>query len=315
VELIVELSGDRNMLERRMSAVKRLARNRPDLTLRIFIPSEYQPIGRHFLRGFDLVVASPSIKQAFDYMAEIEEPIVFVSAGNTTEIAFRAFTIIKTIYRKLRPILAVDMPKVDGHYILVDAGGSTKFTPQLAVWAALAGRIEARVRLNRESPRIGLLSIGEEPDKGGPEREKIRTYLEEFLGDSFVGNVEVQQVSNRDIDVLVSDGFTGNIALKATEAAFDLINEKVRYLCCQNSLFLPWAWLLKQLGRVFLADLNWRDYAAFALLGVRKPVYVAHGRSDERAFYTALIKATDPMTFEVRRRIEEDPQIKTVFHS
>lgn len=315
MRLIVELSGDRDRMGQRLAATQRLIEQRPDLSLSIFVPVESEPKGNKILQGNDLTVSRQTIKEGLESLAESEEEAVFVSAGNTSRIVLQSVRNVGIIYPGLQPILAVEMPKIKGRYLLVDGGGSLWPDPKLLAWCALAGKIEAQVRLGRESPRIGLMNVGEEPSKGGKRMQEIRIYLEELLGELFIGNVEPQNVSGMDIDVLVTAGFSGNLVLKATEGAYDMLNQKVKLCCHKNPLLWPLSWLLKGLTKIFWKDFNWRDYAAFALLGLKKPVFVAHGRSDEKSFYTALTKAVSPLTFEIWHKTEKDPQIRALFNS
>ncbi len=313
MELIVELSGDQDKLWERVAAVKELIQKKPNLSLRIFAPEEYPSSVRGAFQGTDLTVCSQSIREGVKCLAEAGEEAVFVSAGDTGKIVGRSRHHLGTVYDNIHPILAANMPTADSQFIFADVGGSIQFSCQQAAWTALAGRVVARVRLQIESPQIGWLSIGVEPGSGGRDREEIRLYLKTLFGPDFAGNTEINHVSDQGVDVLVTDGYTGNNVLKATEIAFDLPAQMIHYRCRQQPLLLPLAWLLKKLGKVFWQGLNWRDYAAFALLGIRKPVYVAHGRSDMRAFYTALTKAIEPETFEVCYQIEKDPQIRALF--
>ena len=265
------------------------------------------------LQGTDLMVCTQPIKEALKYVAGTEGETAFLSAGNTREIAKRAYGLIGPIYPGVAPILAVNMPTADSHFILADIGGSIKFDIQHATWIALAGRVVAQVLLDIESPVLALLNIAREEGRGDPEREEIRKGLAEVFGDQFIGNAEINEASRLGVKVLVTDGVTGNNVLKATEAAWDVQWAMVKYLVSQNSDLESKAKLLRELSQIFWSGLNWRNFAAFALHGLKELVLVAHGRSDLLAFYTALLKANDPLSRVVHNRIKEDPDIKAHF--
>src|SRR5262245_45457239 len=141
-----------------------------------------------------------------------------VSAGNTGATMAAALLRVGRIRGVARPAIATPIP-VPGHrpQILVDSGSTVDCNPEWLVQFALMGREYARTRLEIDDPRLGLLSNGEEPGKGDELRKKTYALLEDVPG--FVGNVEGRDLMRPGVDVLVTDGFTGNVALKALEGA------------------------------------------------------------------------------------------------
>jgi len=300
--VVVEMSGDKDKFTDRLKGVQKFAQNFPDFGISMFVPEEYK-LNSFILAKNIKPIQSVTLKQSLRFFAK-EENSVFVSAGNTGDIALYAHAIIGTIGGKLTPtILANTFPKVDGHTVFLDMGASLWPTEQLIVWAALAGKSMAEILYKKA--KIGLINIGEEKDKGG-ELKKIRLALEKELPNSKIENIEMNNLAQSDINVAVTSGFLGNLTIKTFEGTFKTLYKK--------SLKGPFAFLTRILFMILYKlcwqDLNWKKYSGAYLLGVKKPILITHGCSDEESFYQALVRAIDPLTEKIYEKINNDPAIK-----
>ncbi|MFQ5656572.1 MAG: phosphate acyltransferase PlsX, partial [Candidatus Methylomirabilales bacterium] len=163
-----------------------------------------------------------SIRVAVDLIREGEAEAM-VSAGNTGAVMATALVILGPLAGVERPAIAAQVPTLNGHAILLDVGANVDCKPRHLVQFAIMGTVYARQVLRKSDPRVGLLSIGEEETKGNElTKEAFRT-LEDEPGVEFIGNVEGADVFSGKADVVVCDGFTGNIALKIGESAAETI--------------------------------------------------------------------------------------------
>src|SRR5690606_35162951 len=210
-----------------------------------------------------------------------------VSAGNTGAVMASAFFVLGRIPGIERPALSTLIPFNAGRVFLLDAGANADCRPSHLLQFAKMGAAYSREVVGVSNPRVALLNTGEESGKGN---ETIAEAYE-LLSQSdlnFIGNIEGQNVHKGLCDVVVSDGFTGNVALKVGEGMADYILQQVRSVIRSSILYAPAAMLLKPALRRALKSLQYEEYGGGNLLGVNGVVVIAHGRSDAIAIKNAL---------------------------
>jgi len=211
----------------------------------------------------------------------------FVSAGNTGGVMGIALARLGRLRGLKRPALSVLFPVQDGRCVALDIGANTECKPEYLLQFGLMGSVYAEKALGVQKPRVGLLSNGEEEGKGN---ELVRNTfpLLAASGLNFVGNVEGKEVFGGKVDVVVTDGFTGNVLMKGSEAVAKLITDRLR-----EELMASWrtklgALLARPAFAELRKDLDPREVGAAPLLGLNGLVFVAHGRSDARALVSAV---------------------------
>jgi glycerol-3-phosphate acyltransferase PlsX len=210
-----------------------------------------------------------------------------VSAGNTGAVMASAFFVLGRIHGVERPALGTLLPYNAGRVFLIDAGANPDCRPSHLLQFAQMGAAYSEKVVGLKNPRIGLLNVGEEEGKGN----ELSVEAHERIRDSglnFVGNIEGVNIHKAVCDVVVTDGFTGNVALKAGEGVADYILEQVRSVIKSSPLFIGAAILLKPALRRALKRLQYEEYGGANLLGVNGIVVIAHGRSDALAIKNAL---------------------------
>ncbi len=230
----------------------------------------------------------------------------FVSAGNTGAIMAAAKMILKTLGPIDRPALAAVLPTfTGGKAVLIDVGANAECRPLHLVQFAIMGDIYARLILGIASPRIGLVSIGEEEAKGNELTREAYKRLERS-GLHFVGNVEGQNIYMGDVDVIVCDGFTGNIILKTSEGVFDLLRAGLRQELGRTLRTRLGAWLARPAFDRFRRRFDYFESGGAPLLGVRHVCLICHGRSDGRAIKNAIRIAAELVERRAPAQIERE---------
>jgi glycerol-3-phosphate acyltransferase PlsX len=246
---------------------------------------------------------SASIRVAAETVAR-GDAAALVTAGNTGAAVMAAHGAFGMIDGVDRPALATSVPTRTGAAVLVDVGANVECRPQHLVQFAVMGSVYARLALGVERPRVGLLSIGEEETKGNElTREAHRLLKETRL--SFIGNVEARAVYSGSADVIVCDGFTGNIVLKTSEGLVEMIAGLL-----DDELAGPEpseASLQMRMGlRRLRMQLDYSEYGGAPLVGVAGLVIVAHGRSSVKAVRNAVAMAYRFAAGDFVRRIQEE---------
>ena len=212
----------------------------------------------------------------------------FVSAGSTGALVMGATFIVKRIKGIKRVAPSPVMPADKGSFVLVDAGANTECRPEMLVQFAVMGSAYMEKVMGVKDPRVGLLNIGSEETKG---RElEIATYkLLEESGLNFVGNIEARDMPKGEVQVVVTDGFTGNIALKLYEGMGSFFSKKLKWIFSG----LGKIGAIVSLGKIkeLRRQMDYKEVGGSALLGVKKPVIKAHGSSDATAFFNAVRQA------------------------
>jgi phosphate acyltransferase len=230
----------------------------------------------------------------------------FVSAGNTGAVMATAKMVQGMVPGVERPAILGLLPTMEGKpVVLVDVGANVDCTPEMLAQFAVMGDIYSRQILRRPNPRVGLLSIGEEEHKGndltraaGPLLKKLRL--------NFIGNVEGRDVYGGKVDVVVCDGFIGNVALKVSEGVGDLVKHLLREsLEATISGKIGYA-ISRNAFADFKKRLDYSEYGGAPLLGVRGGCIICHGRSNANAIMNAIRVAAEFSDGKVNQRIEEE---------
>lgn len=211
----------------------------------------------------------------------------FISAGNTGGIMFNALRVLGRLPGVQRPGLTTLFPVKGGHCVVLDIGANADCRPDFLVQFAIMGSIYAQKTLNIPNPRVGLLSNGEEAGKGN-QLIKDTYHLLENCGLNYIGNVEGKEVFGGQTDVVVTDGFTGNIFLKSSEAVAKLITDTLKEELMSSFQTKIGAMLAKPAFSAIKKMMDPAETGAAPLLGIDGLVFVGHGRSDARAMVSAL---------------------------
>ncbi len=210
-----------------------------------------------------------------------------VSAGHTGAAMVSAKMIIGTIEGVDRPALAAILPNLSGHCLLLDVGANPDAKTQHFKEFAVMGSLYAQLAFGKKSPSIGLMSIGEEETKGTDRTKEAFKILKE-TGLNFIGNVEGRDVFDGKVDVIVTDGFTGNVILKVSEALGEMVEKLLREEIKRTLQASVGFLLSKSAFRSFKQRLDYSEYGGAPLLGVQRCVIICHGRSSAKAIKNAI---------------------------
>ena len=211
----------------------------------------------------------------------------FVSAGNTGATWTSARAVIGMIEGVSRPALAAIVPSSKGHTLLLDVGANVDTKPNHLREFAVMGHFYAQMVFGLEAPRVGLLSIGEEEGKGNELTKETYRVMKE-TGLNFIGNAEGRDVYNGNCDVVVCDGFIGNVVLKASEALGEMISKLLREEMTKSVTRKAGAVLAKGAFAGLKKRIDYSEYGGAPLLGVKGGCIVCHGRSNAKAIKNAI---------------------------
>lgn len=235
-------------------------------------------------RDSSLVVAARMVREG---KAE-----AMVSAGSTGALVAAGPLVVGRLSGVSRPALATPVPTVNGACILLDVGANSDCTPEHLLEFATLGSVYASSLLGLDRPRVGLLSIGSEPSKGNA----LTVAAHKLLACSpvnFIGNVESRSVPFGAADVVVTDGFTGNILLKSMEGVGIAVFDMVRQAAASSLRSKAGALLMKPSLRKVKKRMDYSEYGGAPLLGLAGLVVKAHGSSDRKAFASAVRVTSD----------------------
>lgn len=227
-------------------------------------------------------------------MLKTGEGDVFISAGNSGALLTGATLLVGRIKGVDRPALAGILPAYKSRLVLMDCGSNTNCKPINLLQFAQMSSIYLKTTLGVENPRVGLLNIGTEETKGNELTKasyKLLKEKSEELGINFIGNVEGRDAFSGSVDIVVTDGFTGNIFLKAVEGLGKFVKRSLTESLKKNILSkiaaLPSLPAIKR----FSKTVDYKEYGGALFLGVNKPVVKAHGSSDEKLFEFTIKQA------------------------
>jgi glycerol-3-phosphate acyltransferase PlsX len=237
-------------------------------------------------------------------LAATGEAAALVSAGHTGATVMAAHAAFGMIPGVDRPALAATIPTRRGSAVLVDAGASVECRPQHLLQFGVMGSVYAQIALGIARPRVGLLSIGEEETKGNELTRDAHQLLKAAPID-FIGNVEGREIYSGVADVIVCDGFTGNVVLKTSEGLVDtveaLLGDELRGTFSAHMGYL----LSRRAFRRFRRRVDYSEYGGAPLVGVAGLAIVGHGRSSPKAIRNAIAMASHSGGQEFVTRIRE----------
>lgn len=231
------------------------------------------------------------------------EADAIISAGSTGAFLTGATLIVGRIKGIKRPALAPVMPGLNGPFMLIDCGANVDCRPENLVQFAVMGKAYFESILNVTNPKVGLINIGTEEEKGN-ELTKAAYKLLKESNVNFVGNVEPREVPKGDVDVLVCDGFVGNTILKMYEGTASTIFSILKNEIYSSTRTKLGGFLLKPVFKKFKKDFDYKEYGGAAFLGVKGVCIKAHGSSDSRAIKNAVFQAIKFYEGDIVRKIE-----------
>ena len=246
-----------------------------------------------------------SIVKAVSSIAEGRSDAV-VAAGSTGAAMAASLFGLGRIRGITRPAIAVTLPTVEKPIILIDGGANSDATPQMLKQFAIMGATYSRNVLGIDNPRVGVLNIGEEVEKGNPLAKETHKLLEEDTENiNFVGNIEGKEIFLSKCDVVVCDGFVGNVALKVTEGASSMLFYLLQQELKSDILGMIIGLLAKPFMRRVYRRINYEEFGGCLLLGVKGISVIAHGRSKAYAIKNAIRVAKEAVHTGVNRTISE----------
>jgi len=303
-DLEVVLVGDRGVLQPLVSGPSPLPEGRFEIA-HASEAVDMRATAKESLRMKDssIAVAARLVKDG--------QAMGLVSAGNTG--AAKASTLMT--WRPLpgihRPAIATHLPTRKGHCIFLDIGATVDCKPRNLIHFAIMGSVYAREIAGIQNPRIGLLSIGEEQSKGTEVTFETYELLSRAKHLNFGGNAEGRDILSGEFDVVVTDGFTGNIVLKFAESLAGWMMDEFKAMLASNPLTALAGLLIKPQARRLRKKIDYTEYGGAPLLGLNGICIICHGRSNARAIGNALKVAKDFVKHDVNVHIREDIELNS----
>ncbi len=233
----------------------------------------------------------------------------FITAGSTGAAISGATLIVKRIRGIRRAALTPVLPTAQGSCVLIDCGANAECTPEYLVQFACMGSFYAQKALGIAKPRVGLLNNGAEDSKGLP-LQKATYKLLKTLSDQglihFIGNVEGRDVPMGECDVVVADGFSGNILLKTYEGTAKFMSKLFKDMFLENTVTKVGALCCKKGTAKIKKMMDYREVGGTALLGITKPVIKSHGSSDGLAIFSSIKQAMAAVEMDFATAIQEN---------
>ena len=235
-----------------------------------------------------------------------------ISAGSTGALLSGATLIVKRVKGIRRAAMGPVMPnKAGGKTVILDCGANAECTPEFLLQFGVVGSLYAKKYLGVENPKVGLLNIGAEDTKGTPlqkEAYALLTQASEKGLINFVGNTEARDVPLGAVDVVVCDGFAGNVLLKSIEGTAMFMGSLMSKMFKKNFISKLAALLVMKDIKAFKKLLDYREIGGTQFLGIRKPVIKAHGSSDALAFRNAVRQAMEAANADFSAELEQNLQ-------
>ena len=231
------------------------------------------------------------------------EADAFVSTGNTAAIVYISKKILGALKGVEKPALSLLVPNLKGLTLLIDVGANVNCRPHHLEQFAVMGHIFMESVLDLESPRIGLMSVGEEESKGNELTKEAYERLQTSPL-NFIGNVEGKDIYSGKADVIVSDGFTGNIALKVSEGVVETFFYMARTELMKNFFSKIGLFLMKRNLKKLYKKIDYSEYGGAQLLGINGVCIIGHGRSGSNAVKNAVGLAKDFVVNKVQEKIQ-----------
>ncbi len=233
------------------------------------------------------------------------EAVAVISAGHTGAAMATSLFVLGKLEGIERPAIATIMPTMKGTCIILDVGANVDCKPNHLLQFAIMGEVYSKYLLKNRNPRVGLLSIGEEATKGNElTKEAFKLLSETSL--NFVGNVEGRDVMSGNADVVVCDGFIGNVVLKISEAVAETIGLMIRENIGDNLVRKLGYFMMRPAFRSLKRRIDYAEYGGAPLIGINGISIISHGRSSDRAIKNAIRVAAELAKSEINKRLRED---------
>ena len=232
-----------------------------------------------------------------------------VSAGSTGALLTGATLTVKRIKGIRRAAMAPVLPAGEHGVMLIDCGANVECTAEYLLQFAFMGSFYAKKIMGCENPRVGLLNVGTEPEKGGELQHQAFALLDNASKEgriNFIGNVEGTDVFSGNVDVVVTDGFTGNVLLKTTEGVIKFLMSSLKGVFYKSTVNKLAAAVLKKDLAAMKKSMDVNEVGGTALIGISKPVIKAHGSSDERSIFAAIRQAVSFVNADVINDINKN---------
>ncbi|TAN64170.1 phosphate acyltransferase PlsX [bacterium] len=245
-----------------------------------------------------------SLRVCFDIVKKGEASAV-VSAGNSGAAMAAGMFLFKKLDGVDRPAIAVTLPTKKDPAVLLDVGGNVDCKPLHLVQFALMGEVYARCMLGKDRPRVGLLSNGEEEGKGNELTRETNALLKK-TSINYIGYVEGRDIYRGDVDVVVADGFVGNVVLKLSEGLVDAVTSMLKEEIMASIPSKIGYFLAKTAFKKLKKKVDYAEYGGAPLLGVDGVCMISHGRSNPTAIKNAVIRAYEFTKNNVNTRLSEE---------
>ncbi|MGL4599723.1 MAG: phosphate acyltransferase PlsX [Bacteroidia bacterium] len=211
----------------------------------------------------------------------------FASCGNTGAMLVGSMYTVKSIPGVIRPCITTVLPKEDGGFnLMLDVGSNADCKPDVLYQFAILGKLYAEHVFNIQNPKVGLLNIGEEAEKGNLVTQATHTLMKDSRDFNFVGNVEGRDIFSEKADVIVCEGFTGNVVLKAAEAFYTVFKRR-------------------QIKDAYLDQFNYEIYGGTPILGINSTVMIGHGISSPEAIKNMILLTRDVVNARLPEKIKQ----------
>jgi glycerol-3-phosphate acyltransferase PlsX len=226
-----------------------------------------------------------------------------VSAGNTGAAMAIGMYVMGVLPGVDRPAIAAPLPSLSGYTVLIDAGANVDPKPRQLFQFAVMGHVYSRHIVGKDNPRVGLLSVGEEEGKG---TDLTKEAFEDLRGSSlnFIGNIEGRDIYNGRCDVVVTDGFTGNVCLKVSESLAEMLTAMIREELTRDILSVAGAALSKRAFARLKRRVDYTEMGGAPLLGMNGAAIICHGASPVKAIKNAVRVAAEWVRNDVNQHIK-----------
>lgn len=229
-----------------------------------------------------------------------------ISSGNTGALMASGLFVVGRINGIDRPALAPTLPTIDGRgFVLLDVGANSDARPEHLLQFAIMGSVYAKKVRGLDQPRVGLLNIGTEDKKGNELTKEAFGLLQQSPDIHFIGNVEARELLNGVADVVVTDGFTGNMVLKSIEGTALSLFKMLKTTLMSNLKSKLAAAVLKPEFKIIKHQMDYSEYGGAGLFGLKAPVIKAHGSSDANAIFNAIRQTREMILHDVATMVSQ----------
>ena len=292
------LVGEQELLEKKLSLLKNVPDSISIVNAAEVIKMDDSPaVSVRRKKDSSINVAVKMVKE--------QKADALVSAGNTGAVVCAGSLFLKLLEGVDRPGISVLLPTLKDVVQVIDVGANIDPKPEHLLQYGIMGTIYSRYVLDKENPRVGLLNIGEEETKGPEFVKETFKLLEQNENINFVGNVEGRDIYTGDCDVIVCDGFLGNVVLKVSEGLADAIKEMLKRKLSTNVITKLGSLLSAPAFKALKKEIDYSEYGGAPLLGIDGVCIIAHGGSSANAIKNAIRIAHESLCHHVNQHIIE----------